>query len=266
MACPISFLQSHRGASAAAQRPLSGHMCPAWARVASHALTRSHGPAGTRSPLGRGGDDGLFSKHSSHFLLRDLQGTNHSLNETPASVDSRRVASAKLLTFPLSLCPPWRTKLCDKVQLDSIVNNELSDPEALLSSPFAATEDLVGWKDVPGFVRLLPPSSRRLKLVTRGAPRVPRLKLLNLRYDLTPIKFVDSVVTEVGMIPPTAVPVLLREYRSARLGTLGREVVGRTRQVLCSGAPRAQQAVHLTTRGVAPSRREVGGPETPDGS
>lgn len=39
------------------------------------------------------------------------------------------------------------------------------------------------------------------------------LKLLHLRYDVTPIKYVSSVITEVGIIPPTAVPALLREYR-----------------------------------------------------
>ena len=44
--------------------------------------------------------------------------------------------------------------------------------------------------------------------VEGAAPR-----LLNLRHDLTPIKYVGMVVTEVGPIPPTAVPALLREYR-----------------------------------------------------
>lgn len=38
------------------------------------------------------------------------------------------------------------------------------------------------------------------------------LKLLNLAHDVTPASFVTLVVTEVGMIPPTSVPVVLREY------------------------------------------------------
>lgn len=37
------------------------------------------------------------------------------------------------------------------------------------------------------------------------------LKLLNLRYDLTPIKYVTLVITEFGFLPPTSVPVLIRE-------------------------------------------------------
>lgn len=74
---------------------------------------------------------------------------------------------------------------------------------------------------------------------------IPKLKLLNLTYDLTPAKFVSMVITEVhhgclrpyarekfkrypllwlpshmshhrvvqvGMIPATSVPVILREY------------------------------------------------------
>jgi translation initiation factor eIF-2B subunit delta len=42
---------------------------------------------------------------------------------------------------------------------------------------------------------------------------IPSLKLLNLVYDLTPNEFIMMVNTEVGMIPPTSVPVVLREYR-----------------------------------------------------
>lgn len=37
--------------------------------------------------------------------------------------------------------------------------------------------------------------------------------LLNLTYDAMPQDFVTLVVTEFGAIPPTSVPVILREYR-----------------------------------------------------
>ena len=40
----------------------------------------------------------------------------------------------------------------------------------------------------------------------------PRLGLLNLKYDAMPAEYVTVVVTEFGMIPPTSVPVILREY------------------------------------------------------
>ena len=39
---------------------------------------------------------------------------------------------------------------------------------------------------------------------------VTALNLLNLVYDVTPSDFVSMVITEVGMIPCTSVPVVLR--------------------------------------------------------
>jgi translation initiation factor 2B subunit (eIF-2B alpha/beta/delta family) len=44
---------------------------------------------------------------------------------------------------------------------------------------------------------------------------IPTLKLLNLIYDVTPSEFITMVITEVGMVPPTSVPVILREYAPA---------------------------------------------------
>ncbi len=39
---------------------------------------------------------------------------------------------------------------------------------------------------------------------------VQSLGLLNLVYDVTPPDFVDLVITDLGMIPCTSVPVVLR--------------------------------------------------------
>uniref|UniRef100_K3WT83 Translation initiation factor eIF2B subunit delta n=1 Tax=Globisporangium ultimum (strain ATCC 200006 / CBS 805.95 / DAOM BR144) TaxID=431595 RepID=K3WT83_GLOUD len=88
-------------------------------------------------------------------------------------------------------------KFSDRVQLDSITHNELRDPDELISS--CSTEKsrqrsggsshvLSDWRDIPN------------------------LKLLNLVYDVTPIEYVSMVVTELGMIPPTSIPAILREY------------------------------------------------------
>mmetsp|Transcript_4327 Transcript_4327/g.7095 ORF Transcript_4327/g.7095 Transcript_4327/m.7095 type:complete len:532 (+) Transcript_4327:77-1672(+) len=38
--------------------------------------------------------------------------------------------------------------------------------------------------------------------------------VVNLRYDLTPINNISAVVTETGLIPPTSIPVLMREIQS----------------------------------------------------
>lgn len=42
----------------------------------------------------------------------------------------------------------------------------------------------------------------------------PSLGLLNLKYDAMPAEYVTLIVTEFGLIPPTSVPVILREYRA----------------------------------------------------
>jgi translation initiation factor 2B subunit (eIF-2B alpha/beta/delta family) len=34
---------------------------------------------------------------------------------------------------------------------------------------------------------------------------------INLAYDAMPIDFITGIVTEFGLIPPTSVPVILRE-------------------------------------------------------
>jgi translation initiation factor eIF-2B subunit delta len=39
----------------------------------------------------------------------------------------------------------------------------------------------------------------------------PNLKLLSLMYDLTPSDFVTGIVTEVGILPPSSVAILLRK-------------------------------------------------------
>ena len=40
-----------------------------------------------------------------------------------------------------------------------------------------------------------------------------RAGLLNLMYDAMPAEYVTLIATEFGAIPPTSVPVILREYR-----------------------------------------------------
>ena len=87
-------------------------------------------------------------------------------------------------------------KFTERVLLDSICHNELGDPDELVppeeqASPAptgATTKANIGdWRDMP------------------------RLKLLNLLYDVTPMKYLTVVVTEAGAIPPTSVPVIIRE-------------------------------------------------------
>jgi translation initiation factor eIF-2B subunit delta len=73
-------------------------------------------------------------------------------------------------------------KFIDKVLLDSICQNELGDTKEIAE-----------------------PSA---ELAAAG------LHTVNLIYDVLPAEYITMIITEVGMIPPTSVPVILREYRS----------------------------------------------------
>lgn len=52
--------------------------------------------------------------------------------------------------------------------------------------------------------------TRKGKTQLEDWQKVDSLGLLNLVYDVTPPDFVDLVITDLGMIPCTSVPVVLR--------------------------------------------------------
>eukprot|EP01018_Ginkgo_biloba_P028102 Gb_02875 [translate_table: standard] len=85
-------------------------------------------------------------------------------------------------------------KFHERVQLDSICSNELGDPDALAK--------------VPG---------RRDLNQLEGWANNEHLQLLNLTYDAMPADYVSMIVTDYGMVPPTSVPVIVREYRREHL-------------------------------------------------
>lgn len=80
-------------------------------------------------------------------------------------------------------------KFHERVQLDSITSNELGDPDALVKVAGRNESALEDWAENE------------------------HLQLLNLTYDATPADYVSMIITELGMVPPTSVPVILREYR-----------------------------------------------------
>lgn len=85
-------------------------------------------------------------------------------------------------------------KFSDRVQLDAITHNELRDADELVSS--VSTRNAACRNDD----------------VLSDWREIEQLKLLNLSYDITPIEYVSMIVTELGMIPPTSIPAILREY------------------------------------------------------
>ncbi|KAH1108578.1 hypothetical protein J1N35_012346 [Gossypium stocksii] len=85
-------------------------------------------------------------------------------------------------------------KFHERVQLDSICFNELGNPDAI--SKVQGREE-INYLD--------------------GLVNQENLQLLNLIYDATPSDYVSMVITDYGMIPPTSVPVIVREYRRDHL-------------------------------------------------
>ncbi|XP_011505514.1 PREDICTED: translation initiation factor eIF-2B subunit delta [Ceratosolen solmsi marchali] len=79
-------------------------------------------------------------------------------------------------------------KSCERVQTDSIVYNEIGDPNQLITNSFGSCikSRLSNWK-------------------TKKT-----LNLLNITYDVTPANLVTAVVTELAILPCTSVPVILR--------------------------------------------------------
>ncbi|KAL9261021.1 Translation initiation factor eIF2B subunit delta-like protein [Drosera capensis] len=83
-------------------------------------------------------------------------------------------------------------KFHERVQLDSICFNELGgfcDPDQIAKVPGRTEIDYLNdWA-----------SSENLQL-------------LNLIYDATPSDYISMIITDFGMVPPTSVPVIVREY------------------------------------------------------
>jgi len=98
---------------------------------------------------------------------------------------SQTALMAKSANKPVVVCCETY-KFTPRVQTDSFVYNELSDPDDLVELGPGQTGVLGGWRDQAS------------------------LSLLNLVYDLTPATLVDSIITEISQIPPTSVPVVLR--------------------------------------------------------
>ncbi|QDZ22596.1 subunit delta of translation initiation factor eIF-2B [Chloropicon primus] len=98
--------------------------------------------------------------------------------------------TAKAFNIPVVVCCETY-KFSHRVQLDAITHNELGDPDALAEvKGRPEITCLQNWNDLPN------------------------LRLLNLRYDALAEKFITMIATEVGMIPPSSVPVILREYNA----------------------------------------------------
>lgn len=126
-------------------------------------------------------------------------------------------------------------KFTDRVALDSIVVNEIADademvttqppqqvtglPDPAAAAAAAAVESSSDNKKKANKTPVPPTNASPLEpnpaLKHASSPLkdwrdTPNLQLLNLMYDVTPAEYVDMVVTEMGSLPPSAVPIVHR--------------------------------------------------------
>ena len=150
--------------------------------------------------------NGMMSAMSSATKVMLGAGAVFSNGAVLSRVGTAVVAmSANAAHVPVMVCSETY-KFHDRVQLDSVTYNELGDPAALMKMNNQSGVALPGSNGVNGNG-----SSTNNSTAWRENPN---LSLLNLEYDTTPAEFVTVVVTEVGVLPPTSVPVVLREYRT----------------------------------------------------
>lgn len=151
--------------------------------------------------------------------------------------------SAKRRNIPVLVCCE-SLKFSQRVQLDSVTFNELADPDdlitidskklvdrdnvrgALLKQFLKEREDekkknsqdtKVNGKNshAPAPTVNTNPQEKTEKNVLDGWQQIPSLNIVNILYDLTPPEYIKKIITEFGALPPSSVPVILREYKSS---------------------------------------------------
>ncbi|CDF89691.1 ZYBA0S04-10330g1_1 [Zygosaccharomyces bailii CLIB 213] len=144
---------------------------------------------------------------------------------------------AKRRNIPVLVCCE-SLKFSQRVQLDSVTLNELADPNDLVtirpdnSSVDHSHDDLLsqfikereeqkknssqenkpnGKSSSPITV---PPADDSKRNILDGWQNIHSLNIVNILYDLTPPEYIKKIITEFGSLPPSSVPVILREYKS----------------------------------------------------
>jgi translation initiation factor eIF-2B subunit delta len=140
-----------------------------------------------------------------------------------APVGTAMVASlAKFFRVPVIFAAETY-KFCEKVQLDSIVYNEIGSCSELVRRADSVEGGSTSQPSNSGASAAAGAPVPVMWSSYKGAAEVSELncfpyEVINLRYDITPIQSVSVVATEAGMIPPTSVPVLIRELRLDQTG------------------------------------------------
>ncbi|NXF61311.1 EI2BD factor, partial [Ciccaba nigrolineata] len=141
---------------------------------------------------------------------------------------------SKAYNVPVLVCCETY-KFCERVQTDSFVSNELGTASLLFLPPWDLPPPAAGGAGLPcpaitessrleKTLKITYPPAAALSaddpddliVLRKGQAQLggwaenKSLRLLNLVYDVTPPDLVDLVITDLGMIPCTSVPVVLR--------------------------------------------------------
>lgn len=123
------------------------------------------------------------------------------------------------INIPVIVCCET-VKFTDRVALDSIVVNEVADADELLAAGLPSQQlDLpLSSKDRPptnegrsnASPNEIPAHLKNPKIPLENWRDMPNLQLLNIMHDVTPAEYIDMVITEMGSLPPSAVPIVHR--------------------------------------------------------
>lgn len=147
--------------------------------------------------------------------------------------------SAKRRNIPVLVCCE-SLKFSQRVQLDSVTFNELADPNDLVKID---SNNPVKRRSNHGFLlqrfikeREQQNQSHPQETKNNGKANIasgensnrkdnkpiladwqdfPTLNIFNIMYDLTPPEYIKKIITEFGALPPSSVPVILREYKGS---------------------------------------------------
>ncbi|KAJ1546586.1 translation initiation factor eIF2B subunit delta [Saccharomyces cerevisiae] len=156
--------------------------------------------------------------------------------------------SAKRRNIPVLVCCE-SLKFSQRVQLDSVTFNELADPNDLVNIDYENPVERRGNKGalLNQFIKERKFEKKKLamenkpkgnkiggkkgsegeskdasneedsnsKNILDGWQELPSLNIVNILYDLTPPEYIKKVITEFGALPPSSVPVILREYKGS---------------------------------------------------
>lgn len=162
--------------------------------------------------------------------------------------------SAKRRNIPVLVCCE-SLKFSQRVQLDSVTYNELADPNDLVPIDFESPMERRSNKGILLKQFVKERHETKVQLAKENAPKgnkqqqhksakdknakseeagslagsqgnqsshvlddwqkLASLNIVNILYDLTPPEYINKVITEFGALPPSSVPVILREYKGS---------------------------------------------------